>query len=585
MNALPLAIPPACLKQHLVVLGKTGAGKSSALRHIVEHLLSKVKRVCIIDPKGDWHGLTSSADGKSEGFPVLMFGDFKNKRSDVPMDGRAGKTVAEVICSSNQSCVLGFRGWMPGDLTRFWIDFASTIFNHNAGELFLVVDEVHNFAAKGKIMDPDAGKCLHWTNRLASEGRGLNIKLLIASQRPQKVHNDTLTSCETLVAMRVIHEADREAIKSWIDGCGDREHGKQVLAELAQMKRGEAWVWSPEAGVLERVTFPMFTTFDSFSEHATTAPKRFAAVDVEKVKEKLARVIDEAKANDPRELRVMLQVMQMRLQSIGRKVGLSTFKSDADYEQVVLTTAEALKKPAEVAKEVSVFTESDRTALDNLHAKVSHMHEASRDVERVLLEAMKRQTAPQPAPTPTRRNIGGIAPFARAQGETELPKPRRTNGSAPADSSLPEGERKILTAAAQYPDGATREQLTVLTGYKKSTRDAYILRLMNKGYLGINANGIIANRAGIDALGPNFEPLPTGAALREYWIARLPEGERRILEEAILVYPQTHDRASLEASTGYKKSTRDAYILRLAVKKLLTTPAGGIIRASDNLFD
>jgi len=61
--------------------------------------------------------------------------------------------------------------------------------------------------AQGKVLDVDAGKMLHWSNRLASEGRGKGIALLAASQRPQKVHKDFLTSCETLIAMRVIHAA------------------------------------------------------------------------------------------------------------------------------------------------------------------------------------------------------------------------------------------------------------------------------------------------------------------------------------------------------------------------------------------
>lgn len=562
MNALPLAIPAACLKQHLVVLGKTGAGKSSVLRHIAEYLLSKGKRVCIIDPKGDWWGLNSSADGRSDGFPVLMFGDFKNKRADVPMDGRAGKTVAEVICSSNQSCVLGFRGWMPADLTRFWIDFASTVFNHNAAELFLVIDEVHNFAAKGKIMDPEAGKCLHWTNRLASEGRGLNIKLLIASQRPQKVHNDTLTSCETLIAMRVIHEADREAIKSWIDGCGDSAHGKTVLGELAQMKRGQAWVWSPEAGVLEKVTFPMFQTFDSFSENATAAPKKWAAVDVESVKAKLARVIEEAKEKDPRELR---QTIAHLLADVQRLT-----KENADLRAA---------PPREVPKELSVFTVHDIEMM-------GEVKEASERLIEGLSVAIQRvRTAPQPARLPVRTERPKIG-----AASINLPpglfggQPNRTNG-APADASLPKGERQILTAAAQHPFGVGREQASILTGFKRSTRDAYILRLMNKGYLECDASGITATQAGIDALGPDFEPLPTGSRLREYWIERLPTGERQILEEAIAAYPEELERDSLEQSTGFKRSTRDAYILRLAAKKLLDTSGRGRIQASSMLFD
>ena len=55
-----LVFPEGVLGQHLVVLGKTGAGKSSALRHIVEHLFRNNKRVCVIDPKGDWNGLMAS---------------------------------------------------------------------------------------------------------------------------------------------------------------------------------------------------------------------------------------------------------------------------------------------------------------------------------------------------------------------------------------------------------------------------------------------------------------------------------------------------------------------------------------------
>lgn len=97
---MKLCFPEKILSQHLVVLGKTGAGKSSALRHIVEHLLSEGKRVCIIDPKGDWWGLKSSGDGKGAGYPIIAFGDFKeSKASDVPINEGSGKHVAELITS------------------------------------------------------------------------------------------------------------------------------------------------------------------------------------------------------------------------------------------------------------------------------------------------------------------------------------------------------------------------------------------------------------------------------------------------------------------------------------------------------
>jgi len=71
---------------------------------------------------------------------------------------------------------------------------------------------------------------LHWANRLASEGAGKGVTLIAASQRPQKVHKDFVTSCETLIACRVVHKLDRDAIKDWIDGCADAAKGRAVLA-------------------------------------------------------------------------------------------------------------------------------------------------------------------------------------------------------------------------------------------------------------------------------------------------------------------------------------------------------------------
>src|SRR3990167_10200663 len=89
-----LPIPEAALAQHVAVLGKTGAGKSSVLRLIVEGLLDAGKPVCIVDPKGDWWGLKSSASGKRAGYSVIIFG---GEHADVPINAHAGVHVAELV--------------------------------------------------------------------------------------------------------------------------------------------------------------------------------------------------------------------------------------------------------------------------------------------------------------------------------------------------------------------------------------------------------------------------------------------------------------------------------------------------------
>jgi hypothetical protein len=89
--------------------------------------------------------------------------------------------------------------------------------------------------------------------------------------------------------------------------------------------------------------------------------------------------------------------------------------------------------------------------------------------------------------------------------------------------------------------------------------------------------------AGTAALGPSFEPLPTGAALRRYWLDRLPAGETAILTHVLEAYPKAIERETLSERTGYKRSSRDTYLQRLSSRKLVITDRDGV-RASDNLF-
>ncbi|HEV7674355.1 MAG TPA: DUF87 domain-containing protein [Candidatus Angelobacter sp.] len=450
---MKLCFPEKVLLQHLIALGKTGAGKSSALRHIVEHLLRHKKRVCIVDIKGDWWGLKSSADGKSAGFPVVAFGDFREpKAQDVPINAQSGKQVAELIASGNRPCIIGFRGWMPSQVTDFWIDFASTLFNKNEGELFVVISECHNYAPKGKVLDPKAGKVLHWTNRLLSEGRGLGMTFLLDSQRPQKVHNDTLTSCETLIAMRVTHAADRNALKDWIDGCGDKATGTEVLNTVAGMARGEGWVWSPEIGFgPQRIQFPMFETFDSFAPaqlQNKVSDSGWSTVDLEVVKSKLAKVIEEAKENDPAALKA--EVVRLKRVVIEQQ----TAQGKPDHSE------QAILKRIQTA--IEERDKDWRFAIDVFKRQLNNRYV---EVVETIGKAFKDISFPWPADvlvvSPPSAKVGGIAirtdpTMSRTQVDIQDRNGRRpaiTNigsSNGHGGESLSGPQRQILQRLAEF---------------------------------------------------------------------------------------------------------------------------------------
>jgi hypothetical protein len=89
---------------------------------------------------------------------------------------------------------------------------------------------------------------------------------------------------------------------------------------------------------------------------------------------------------------------------------------------------------------------------------------------------------------------------------------------------------------------------------------------------------------GVLELGSDYEPLPTGAALLRHWLERLPEGERALLELMAARYPRSVPRDALSEHSQYKRSTRDAYLQRLAARRLIDATRDGVV-ASKDLFD
>jgi hypothetical protein len=359
-----------------------------------------------------------------------------------------------------------------------------------------------------------------------------------------------LSQVDGLVAFRLTASQDRAALKLWIEGQSDRDTGKALLARLPEKKQGEAVVWLPAHGILGDVIFPAKLTYDS-----SRAPKRGEArrrvdlspLNVAALKERLAQVEAEVKANDPKALRAEIA----RLKAA---VAKPTKPQSVAVDPKAIEAAEARGWNAGIEAFRQSLTAQGRVVTDALAAMLATT---------VPFKASRRPLGS--TSSPPRQN----APSARANGRDEL---------------LPKGERACLVAIAQHRGGVRRQQLTVLTGYKRSSRDAYVQRLREKGYIGHEGDRILATRDGIAALGADYVPLPTGSALREHVLGRLPEGERRILECLIAHYPNAVERQQIDNATSYQRSSRDAYLQRLGTRELVET-RGREVKASDNLFD
>jgi hypothetical protein len=570
MSRQYLPIPLDAIVQHVIILGKTGSGKSSKMRVIVEYVLETAGvPSCIIDPKGDWWGLRSTSGGKQSGYPIVIFG---GEHGDVPINARAGAYVAELVATGSRSCLIDLGGWTVSDRTRFFIDFASTLFRVTKGKRYLFVDECHNFAPQGKILSPEAGEMLHWANRLASEGRGKGLTIIGASQRPQKVHKDFLTSCETLIACRMIHKLDRDAIKDWIDGCADPQMGKEVMADLANMQRKESWVWSPEIDFgPKKITWDMFRTFDSFKIREIDSPKLkgWAEVDLAGVKDKLQSIVDEAFANDPKELRKQVASLKKELDA-ERAKKTQKGKAEVTVNPVILDVIEFLEKKLPDSVPVKSFRDLHETFLSRMRLEIDRMHALEvRDCQRSLDDLVKA-TRPMLAKL---RKVAGDAPASTTSDKESVLRTARIAEAFVTGGPIksPEGgdevrglQKRILNALrwlelkgiapAPRPSVGAVAGVVTKSGYFKNTAGA----MNTAGLISYPEKGLMlltdAGRAASDDVDD------TGTVY-EQWLKILSGLEREIVVALNDAYPHAMHRKEIgevigkEHESGYFKNT------------------------------
>src|SRR3954469_25071936 len=89
-----LSLPLDFVTQTQAILAKRGVGKSYTASVEAEELLKARQQIVVVDPTGAWWGLRSSADGKGEGFPIVVLG---GEHGDVPLEQHAGEVLAAAI--------------------------------------------------------------------------------------------------------------------------------------------------------------------------------------------------------------------------------------------------------------------------------------------------------------------------------------------------------------------------------------------------------------------------------------------------------------------------------------------------------
>lgn len=571
-------LPLEIVTQAIGILAKRRAGKSYTTAKIVEQLFGAGQQVVVVDPKGDWWGLRSSADGKRAGLPILILG---GGHGDLPLESGAGELVAHLVVEERTSLVLDLSAFRKSQVAVFMAEFLENLYRLKAEERYrtpvmLVIDEADAIAPQ----KPQKGeeRMLGAAEDIVRRGGQRGLGCAMVTQRAAVLNKNVLTQIEVLVALRTIAPQDLAAVEDWINVHGTPEQKRQLMGSLPSLPVGTAWFWSPgwptDEGIFERVQIGRRETYDSQATprpgQRAEAPRTLADVDIARLGTRMAETIARARQNDPRELHKRIAELerevqrgQPRVEKVVERVEVPVINAElvGRLEAVVRQLIEISKGPlAEAAKELGVSIElAGKIGLPQMH---NGLPKAVRQPSGTVPEMKRRAVSSPPI--------------------------RETAGQA-VQVQLRAGERKMLeTLVRRYPLKMTRAQLGTLAGFTPSggTFGTYFGTLKRAGFLEESGGEVQVTQAGLDHLGHDAPPSPQSTEeTLEMWRGALRAGERKMLDEAVAVYPEALSREELGSRTGFTPSggTFGTYLGTLRRNGLLEVE-GDRVRASRALF-
>jgi len=564
-----LSLPFSIVTNKIALMGGNGSGKTYATMKIIEEVLGANGWVIILDPVGIHYGLRLDKSGKKpSGLDIPIFGGL---HGDVILTPNSGKLIADLLCDRRLSAILDVSQFeSDAELNRFATEFGDQFWKRmkaNKRAVTLVLEECQEFIPQN--ISKGEERKLHIFNRITKIGRNYGIGVMMISARPQDINKKSLNLTQVMFAFQMTGTHERKAMEEWFTYSG---YKSELGGLLPTLNVGEPYVMSPRTlKINQQIKVLPKNTFDSSAtpdfDESDTETVSLKPLDISKLEEAMSKQIAEAKANDPAELKKEIARLTRELNT--RPVHVKPELQVKEVEVPILKNdeIEELQTLSNVMKEiVSNLTQTMGVSTQAISDTVNNMNKISSEISSSILKSRWGNSS----------KVIGV--------DYAINKDKTVHVTVESDGKLPKGNMDILRACGQHPEGCTREQLSVLTGHKKDTRNKYIRQVLDADLVVENGDKICITPDGIQALGNNYQPLPTGDDLRSHWMRELPEGEKKIFSVVCEVYPNSVSREEVTNLTGYLKDTRNKYIRQLEKRFLVVSDSKSQIRANENLW-
>jgi DNA helicase HerA-like ATPase len=296
------------LTQGTGILGIRGSGKTYTAKGIAEQILDAKVPIVVFDAIGVWRYLKTAGDG--HGYKVVVAG---GHQPDLPLNPASAPQIIRAAIRENIPLIVDLYDTKlsKADWRKIVQESFRILLYENTGLRHIFLEEAAEYCPQ-KVMD---GATFAEVEKLVRMGGNKSLGITLINQRSQELNKSVLELCDNLVMMRQKGFNAIAYAEKWAERLSP-DQAQDIGKRLPNMKAGECWVFTDAT---EAPTFTRSKTINSFhpDRKRPEHPKNSVVADptdfVEKMSAKLATVLEEAKANDPAELKRTIAELKRKL--------------------------------------------------------------------------------------------------------------------------------------------------------------------------------------------------------------------------------------------------------------------------------
>lgn len=507
------------------ILAQRRKGKTYTANVMAEEMVKVGIPWVALDPTGAWWGLRAGKDGGSKGgLPVYVFG---GQHGDLPLEETSGKVIADLVVDQPGHYILDVSEFpSKAAQRRFATDFGERLFQRKAKKR----EVVHVFIDEADLFVPQKipkghEKMVGIYEEIVRRGGIRGIGTTMISQRSAIVNKNVLEQLDALIILRIVGPRDQKAILEFVEAEGDEDEVAELKATIKRLKLGEAWFWEPGS-----------------------EPPIFLKVQIRE-----RRTFNSSATPDASHKNQVVKMSKVDLDHLRGQI-------EATIEQAIAEDPKILQHK---------IREKDRE-IDRLVEELAEAEQTKKEVEVKV-----------PVLSP---DVIELLKKSNEANQFLGPQSEEWNDDFQWDKAT----KAIMTVLFQFDGSREKKQLAVLAGYssKGGGFNNALGKLRSAGL--IEGSGIITTTGLADSLDFEFDPLPRGEELFDYWTSKLGKAEREILTALYAADGATMSKQEIAegTETGYNP-TGGGFNNALGALRTrdLIEGRGDSIKASDMLYE